>query len=76
MTSSDKETPRMCWVHFLLVIYYWACSLPLKVIYFPRRLSWSKHMVVIIWLLFARGDYYLEVTSELGMEVDVHFFQF
>lgn len=37
MTSRDKEPPKMCWVHFLLAIYFWACSLPLKVIFFPRE---------------------------------------
>lgn len=33
-------------------------------------------MVVFIWLLFAHGNYYLEITSELGMMIDAHSFQF
>lgn len=33
-------------------------------------------MVVIIWLLFAHGNSYLEITSEIGMTIDAHSFQF
>lgn len=59
-----KGSPQRChWIHFLLDIHYWECSLPLRVLCLP-----SESLLEKTNFLLASG-YQLEIASGLGWSV-------